>query len=260
GGGPGRVTASLSARSGGPIEGAGGRLGPPLARASCRPASGTAGANGKVVFPYSAPANANRFPNQHLLEVLKANTTWDQTIVTETQKASLLLFVENDNAPDWLTADVNASKLVLSTAVPGDSTTISVTVRDFAGSPRQGANVTAILPDSEAGSATNVTVSPAWALTDASGVAAFTVTEAATAVRGNIPIRFSVAGTAYQTSDVAGLLISDGVTPGHAALIDFSDRGITSSPGQMTTVTATGWDPLGVPGTDAAGIVQVPPG
>ncbi len=259
-GGTAQVIASVTDSSGGPIQGAVVKIDTTLVFGTISPASGTTLANGKVVFTYTAPANANGFPNQHLLEVLKANTTVDQTIVTDTQKASLLLFVENDNAPDWLTADVNASKLVLSTAVPGDSTTISVTVRDFAGAPRQGANVTPILPDSEAGSATNVTVSPAWALTDASGVAAFTVTKTATAVRGNIPVRFAVAGTAYQTSDVAGLLISDGVTPGHAALIDFSDRTVTSSPAQMTTVTATVWDQLGVPATDAAVIFQVAPG
>src|SRR5207302_1433909 len=105
------------------------------------PASGTTGANGKVVFTYSAPANANGFPNQHLLEVLKANTTWDQTIVTDTQKASLLLFVENDNAPDWLTADVNASKLVPSTAVRAPMPPVTASVWIQPGVPAAGGAV-----------------------------------------------------------------------------------------------------------------------
>jgi len=259
-GGTAQVIASVTDSSGGPVQGAVVKIDTTLVFGTISPASGPTLANGKVVFTYTAPADASGFPNQHLLEVLKANTTWDQTIVTDTQKASLLLFVENDNAPDWLSVDLNASKLVLNTAVSGDSTTISAIVRDFAGSPRQGANVTPILPDSESGSSTNVTVSPAWALTDASGVAAFTVTKTATAVQGNIPIRFSVAGTAYQTSDVAGLLISDFTTKGYAALIDFTDRSITSSPAQTTNVSVTVWNELGVPATDAAVIFQIAPG
>jgi peptide/nickel transport system substrate-binding protein len=254
-----QVLASVTDSLGLPVPGAEVKIDTTLVFSTIAPSSGTTDANGQVIFTYSAPATAEGFPNQHLLEVLKANTTVGQTIVTDTQLASLLLFVENDNAPDWLIADVSATKLVLNVGLPGDSTTLDVTVRDFAGVPRQGVDVTAVLPDSEAGSA-NVTVTPTTATTDATGVATFAVTETAAAVQGNVPIRFVVGGTAYQVSDVAGLLISDLTTKGYAALIDFTDRSITSSPAQTTDVSVQVWNELGVPATDAAVIFQIAPG
>jgi hypothetical protein len=73
-----------------------------------------------------------------------------------------------------------------------------------------------------------------------------------------VPIRFRASGATYEVSDVAGLLITDGLTPGYAALIDIGDRSIASSPAAVETpITATVWDQLGLPATDAGVIFKI---
>ncbi|TLZ51487.1 MAG: hypothetical protein E6K18_04860, partial [Methanobacteriota archaeon] len=71
--------------------------------------SDTTNAAGVATFTYSAPPNANQFPNQHLTDIVKANTTVDETVATDTQAASIVIFVENDNAPDWRIVDIQGA-------------------------------------------------------------------------------------------------------------------------------------------------------
>lgn len=256
-GGSTTVIATVIDSAGAPIAGRTVSVDTTLVLGTIAPASGVTDAAGTVLFTYTARTNASLFPNQHLSEFLKFRTSVTDTVATDTQAASMVIYVENDNAPDWLIVDIEATDLVLATSVAGDSTTIGVRVRDFAGAARAGVVVEVVLPANAAG---NVTLSPATATTDAAGLASFTATKAGTAVRGNVPLRFRALGTAFQTSDVAGLLVSDLVTAGYAALIDFSDRSITSSPAQPTTVTATVWDQVGAPATNAAVIFQISAG
>jgi ABC-type transport system substrate-binding protein len=223
------------------------------------PASGVTDATGSLTFTYSAPATAALFPNQQLSDFLKFTASVSDTVAVDTQAQSIVIFVENDNTPNWVIVDIQATDLVLNTLLAGDFTTITAKATGFDGLPRSGVFIEPVLPASESGIA-NVTVTPANGTTDAGGLVTFTVTETAAAVPGNIPIRFRAPQASYETSDVAGLLLTNLVTPGYAALLDFSDRSITSSPAQTTTVTATVWDQLGNPATDAAVIFQIKAG
>lgn len=233
------------------------------------PASGVTDATGTVTFTYAAPVgpdgvpgtadDTSLFPNQQLSDFLKFTTSVSDTVAVDTQAQSIVIFVENDNAPNWVIVDIQATDLLLNTLTAGDSTTITAKATGFDGLPRSGVFIEPVLPPSESGIA-NVTVTPANGMTDAGGLITFTVTETASAVLGNIPIRFRAPQSSYETSDVAGLLLTNLVTPGYAALLDFSDRSITSSPAQTTTVTATVWDQVGNPATNAAVIFQIKAG
>src|SRR2546427_1797474 len=66
------------------------------------PASGVTDATGVVTFTYTAPADATLFPNQQLTDFLKFNTTVGDTVGVEPQFSPLVIFVGNDNVPNWL--------------------------------------------------------------------------------------------------------------------------------------------------------------
>ena len=96
-----------------------------------------------------------------------ANRVGD-TVAVDTQRQSMIIFVENDDAPNWLIADIQATDLVLNTLIAGqNSTTITVRVTGFDGTPVSGVLVEPVLPASESGIA-NVTVSPASGTTQLS--------------------------------------------------------------------------------------------
>jgi ABC-type transport system substrate-binding protein len=253
------IVAKVADGAGVGIQGASVRVDTTLVLGSITPASGVTGSAGTLTFTYTAPADASLFPNQHLTEFLKFNTSVLETVAVDTQLASLIQYVENDDAPAWYQADVDGTPdLVLNLIVPGqDTTTVDVMVTNFAGVAQANVDVDAQLP---AGN-WNLTVTPATATTDATGIATFTLTATASAKTDlnitNVAVRFRPAGSAFQTSDVAGVLLTDGVAPGHAALIDFTDRSITSAPQQNTTVSATIWDQLGGAAADGAVIFQI---
>ncbi|TLZ46196.1 MAG: hypothetical protein E6K19_01210 [Methanobacteriota archaeon] len=208
-GGTTTINAKVINGQGAPVAGVSVSVDTTLVLGSISPATGVTDATGTVPFTYTAPADASAFPNAQLSDILKFTTGVGETVAVDTQRQSMIVFVENDNPSNWEIMSLQATDLVLNTLLPTDTTTITVLV---------------------------------------------------SAVPGNIPIRFRAPESSYATSDVAGLLVTDGVTPGHAALLNFGDRSITSSPAQTTTVTATVWDQLGNPATDAAVIFQIKAG
>src|SRR6267143_807756 len=133
------------------------------------PVSGVTDATGSLTFTYTAPPTAALFPKQQLSDFLKFTASVGDTVAVDTQRQSIVIFVENDNAPNWVIVDLQATDLVLSTLTPGDSTTITAKATGFDGLPRSGIFIERVLPPSEAGIA-NVTVTPANGTTDASGL------------------------------------------------------------------------------------------
>lgn len=263
------IVAKLIDGSGAGIPGSTVRVDTTLVLGQITPASGVTDAAGTVTFTYTAPLgpdglpgtadDAALFPNQHLSEFLKFNASVPDTVAVDTQLQSMILYVENADAPDWLIAEVDGTPdLVLNLLIPGESSSsINVKVTDYAAAAQAGVVVEAELPDDN----WNLTVTPAQATTNALGIATFTLTASASAVADlnitNVPVRFRATGTAFQVSDVAGVLLTNGVARGYAAVLDFADRSVTSAPTQDTTVTARVWDQTGIAATNAAVIYQI---
>src|SRR5437867_10767520 len=129
------ITAALTDAAGTGVPGYTVRIDTTLVFGTIAPASGPTDATGKVAFTYTPPA-LTKYPNQHLTEVIKANTTVRDTIAADTQKASLILFVQNDVTPNWLilsAASTSANGLVVSPLLSQANFTVSVT--NWAGAP-----------------------------------------------------------------------------------------------------------------------------
>src|SRR5256712_86075 len=206
------------------------------------PASGVTDATGKVAFTYTPPS-ITKYPNQHLTEVIKANTTVQNTIVGDTQRASIILFVQNDVTPNWLivsAASTSANGLVVNPLL--SQANFTVTVTNWAGAPVAGIDV-----DPQVADTANLTVAAASAnsnKTDASGHATFTASETSAARTGlhnvNVGVRFVARNQVFATSDQLELLVSAGpATAGHAAWITFDARTMAFDPtGKQNNVTA----------------------
>src|SRR3989442_13144250 len=205
------------------------------------PASGVTDATGKVAFTYT-PASITKCPNQHLTEVIKANTTVQNTIVGDTQRASIILFVQNDVTPNWLivsAASTSANGLVVNPLL--SQANFTVTVTNWAGAPVAGIDV-----DPQVADTANLTVAAASAnsnKTDASGHATFTASETSAARTGlhnvNVGVRFVARNQVFATSDQIELLVSAGpATAGHAAWVTFDARTMAFDPtGKQNNVT-----------------------
>jgi hypothetical protein len=219
------ITATLTDAAGAAVSGATVTLDTTLVFGTFSAPSGVTDASGKTTFTYTPPVTS-KYPNQHLTEVIKANTSIPNTIVGDTQKASLLLFVQNDGMPDWL---------LLSTAVSGGTpnglvvgpvtqqTNLTVTVTNWAGAPVAGIDV-----DSTVSDANNLTVA-AKAIgankTDVNGRAVFVATKKGPAANhANVDLRFVARNRPYSTSDLLELYVYDGVTAGNAAWLSFDAR------------------------------------
>jgi len=206
------------------------------------PASGVTDATGKVAFTYTPPS-ITKYPNQHLTEVIKANTTVQNTIVGDTQRASIILFVQNDVTPNWLivsAASTSANGLVVNPLL--SQANFTVTVTNWAGAPVAGIDV-----DPQVADTANLTVAAASAnsnKTDASGHATFTASETSAARTGlhnvNVGVRFVARNQVFATSDQLEFLVSAGpATAGHAAWITFDARTMAFDPtGKQNNVTA----------------------
>ena len=114
------ITATLIDATGAPVSGKTVTIDPLLVLGTLDRNNNTTDANGKANFLYTPPA-ISKFTNQHHAEVIKASVNIPNTIVADTQKASMILFVQNDLTPNWMilsTTPTSANGLVLS---PGAS-------------------------------------------------------------------------------------------------------------------------------------------
>ena len=227
------ITASLVDANGAGLAGYTVHIDTTLVFGTISPSSGVTDATGKTAFTYTPPA-ASVYPNQHLTEVIKANVTVPNTIVADTQKASMILFVQNDVTPAWLivsAASTSVNGLVVNPIV--SQANFTVTVTDWAGAPVAGIDV-----DPQVSDTGNLTVAAASAnsnKTDASGLATFTATETpaarAAAANVNVGLRFVARNQVFSTSDQLEVLVSTGLTtPGHAAWITFDARTMAFNP------------------------------
>ena len=253
------ITATLINGVGGPLAGATVSIDKTLVLGNVTPASAQTDATGKAAFTYTAPANAGRFPNQHLADFIKATTSVPDTVAVDTQGASMVIFVENDNAPDWRIVALQGPTpdLVLSSVVPSDSTTLTVKVTDFAGVALVGEVVEAVLPADNY----NVSVTPATATTIAGGLATFTLSVTASAEADlnstNVGVRFAVVNDPYSVSDQIELFLADATSVGYASWLSLDKRGLTSEPQDTATATLTVYNQLGLAASNVPAILQI---
>jgi ABC-type transport system substrate-binding protein len=203
--------------------------------------SGVTDANGKTTFTYTPPG-PNKFTNQHLTEVIKASTSINNTIVGDTQKASILLFVQNDVVPAWVLLSTAVSSgspngLVIGGPVTSQ-TNLTVTVTDWAGTPVAGIDI-----DPSVSDAKNVSVAakaPGSNKTNAAGQAIFLVSKKGLAANHtNVDLQFVARNRPYSVADMVELYVYDGVTQGNAAWISFDARTMPFLPkGAQNNVTA----------------------
>src|SRR5439155_21049718 len=255
------ITATLTDSAGVGIAGSTVNIDTTLVFGTIAPASGPTDATGKVAFTYTPPA-LTKYPNQHLTEVIKANTTVRDTIAADTQKASLILFVQNDVTPNWLilsAASTSANGLVVNPLL--SQANFTVTVTDWAGAPVQGIDV-----DPQVSDTANLTVA-ATSLnsnkTGATGQATFTATEPSAARTGlnntNVGLRFVARNQVFATSDQIELLVSAGpATAGHAAWVTFDARTMAfDSTGKQNNVTAHVVDQTGAAASGVPVLFQI---
>lgn len=256
-GGTATVTASLIDSAANPIAGVTVHIDPTLLVGTISPSSAATGANGQATFTYTAPA-ATLIPNAHQLDTIRANATVPDTIVADTQTATLTIFVQNDATPIWSIVSVQGAPRIVLGPVSGTSSDITVKVSDWTGAGKSGVTVVPSFPSSAEGN-WNVTVTPASAISDANGLATFHVADIALATNAtNVPLRFSASGQLAATSDQVMLLVTDNVKVGYAARLSFSSRTMTyAAAGASDTVTATVYNELNATVSGRAVIFQI---
>jgi len=258
------ITAKVTNSAGTGLAGVTVKIDTTLVLGTITPTSGATNANGLALFTYHAPANASKFPNQQLTDIVKANVSVNNTIAADTQSASITMVVQNDAAPVWNITAVETPLLGGFQVDPAStSQDIHVLVTDFAGVPQAGVKVDATWADTY-----NLSVTPTTAgsdTTNATGVANFTLTEPATAVTDtnltNVVVRFAPHANAFATSDTILVLVWDGTSPGFSAHITFPN-----SPGRMIPYDATPqtddvsvqvWNELGAPDSGVPVILHI---
>jgi hypothetical protein len=240
------ITATLVDSKGAAVSGQTVTLDTTLVFGTFSSSSGVTDASGKTTFTYTPPATTT-FANQHLTEVIKASANVGDTIVGDTQKASLLLFVQNDGMPDWLLLSTTVTQGTLNGLVIGpvtSSTNLTVTVTNWLGNPVAGVDVDPSVSDTK-----NVTVTAQVAgsnKTNLAGQATFLVSKKGLAANHtNVDLRFVARNRPLSTSDMVELYVYDGTTPGNAAWISFDGRTMPFSPkGAQNNVTAHVTDQL----------------
>jgi ABC-type transport system substrate-binding protein len=248
------VTASLVDSANNPISGITVHIDPTLILGGISPSSAATDASGQATFTYTAP-DATLIPNADQLDTIRANVTVPNTVVGDTQTATLAIFVQNDNTPDWSIVSVQGTPPIVFGPTGVSTSTITVKVSDWGGVGKAGVTVVPKLP---AGN-WNVSVTPASAVSDANGLATFTVDD--TALTGNVTnvlLRFSASGQLASTSDSLDLLVTDGVATGYAAQLSFSDRAMAFAAGGATSsVTATVYNELNATAAGVAVLFQI---
>src|SRR6266704_2053972 len=224
---------------------------------------------GKATFTYTSPATAGAFANQHFADLIKAYVNVSNKVASDTQYASMIVFVSNSNAPDWRIVRLQSStKMALNTSLSTqDTLTINVNVTDYAGTALSGKDVDVVLPPD---GAWNVIVTPASLgsnKTASSGIASFTIVPTASARAGQnvttVPVRFVVRNDASQVNDEVGILLYSSASSGHyAATLGLSTRAMpaldpTTNATNTAAVTIQVTDKLGLPASGVPVIFQI---
>src|SRR2546422_726884 len=224
---------------------------------------------GKATFTYTSPATAGAFANQHFADLIKAYVNVSNKVASDTQYASMIVFVSNSNAPDWRIVRLQSStKMALNTSLSTqDTLTISVNVTDYAGTALSGKDVDVVLPSDGASNVTVTPASPGSNKTAASGIASFTIVPTAFARAGQIvttvPVRFVVRNDASQVNDEIGILLYSSASTGHyAATLGLSTRAMpaldpTTNATNTAAVTIQATDKLGLPASGVPVIFQI---
>jgi len=245
---------------GGPIQGANVSIDKTLILGGISPTYALTDATGQTTFTYSAPSTADKFPNQHLADIVKASVSVSDTVAVDAQKASMIIFVENDNVPDWRIVSVQGTPGLILGPLGTDTSTIDVKVTNFAGQPVTGLDVDVTMPASN----WNVSVAPATSgsnNTDVNGIASFTfspTTNAITDVNStNIPARFAVRNDAFQATDQVELFLASPASAGFAAHITMSDRSVTSEPAGTSDITVNVVNQAGLAAANVPVFLQI---
>src|SRR5256712_671395 len=270
-GGTAIVTATLHDGQGNPIAGRTVSIDTTLIQGTLDKTSAATNTTGAATFTYSAPATAAKFPNAHLVDIIRANVSVPNTIAAPTQSATLTMVIQNDNAPVWKVISIPSSGisngLVLNhnkLPTPIDSTAITVQVSNYDGTAASGVLVAPAFADTN-----NVTVTPVNATTEADGQATFTVTgriaPGSTPASFNstvVQLRFTAPLEASATSDAVELLLANLNSalnpPGYAALITFDRWTIAhAAVAPKANVTVTLWDHTAALATNVPVLFQI---
>ena len=224
---------------------------------------------GKATFTYTSPATAGAFANQHFADLIKAYVNVSNKVASDTQYASMIVFVSNSNAPDWRIVRLQSStKMALNTSLSTqDTLTISVNVTDYAGTALSGKDVDVVLPSDGAWNVIVTPASPGSNKTVSSGIASFTIVPTASARAGQnvttVPVRFVVRNDASQVNDEVGILLYSSASSGHyAATLGLSTRAMpalnpTTNATNTADVTIQVTDKLGLPAAGVPVIFQI---
>jgi ABC-type transport system substrate-binding protein len=216
-------------------------------------------AAGKATFTYRSLQNASLFPNQHLIDFIKARVNVTDRVSTDTQKASLAMFVENDNVPDWRIVTVQpGSQLVLASDVVGTTAIVQVKVTNYRNKPLVGKTIDAVLP-SDGWKNLSVTSSGASGST---GLVNFTFAATAGARAGlnhtSIPVRFQVRNDASAVSDQIALALFTAATATTTYSMRMTISNRTLDPLNATQVATTAAVSINVTNALGAGVPGVP--
>ena len=254
------IVAKLIDGVGGPIQGANVSVDKTLLLGGISPTYGLTDASGQITFTYSAPLTAALFPNQHLADIVKAFVSVPETVAVDAQQASMIIFVENDNVPDWRIVAVQGTPGLVVGPLATDTTTITVKVTNFAGVALSGRDVDVAMPASN----WNVSVAPATSgsnKTDVNGIASFrfspTTSAAADHNSTNVPARFAVRNDAFQVTDEVELFLKSATSLGFAARITISDRSLTSEPAGTSDATISVVDQAGLAAANVPVFLQI---
>ncbi len=254
------ILATLIDGVGSPIPGATVTVDTTLVLGGIAPASAATDAQGHVSFTYTAPATAAKFPNQQLVDIVKATTSIPDTVAVDSQSASIVMFVENDAPPSWRIVAVQGTPGLVVGPLATSTTTIAVKVTNYAGQALSGLDVDVAMPASN----WNVSVAPASAgsnRTDTNGIASFTFAPTANAVTDlnstNVAARFAVRNDAFQVTDEVSLFLREGTATGYAARVTMSSRAILSEPQGSSDITVNVVNQLGAAAPNVPVLFQV---
>src|SRR6266511_2341884 len=218
-----------------------------------RTMSATTDASGHVRFAWKVPViQGNLF--------VKAFVSVPETVAVDAQQASMIIFVENDNVPDWRIVAVQGTPGLIVGPLATDTTTIDVKVTNFAGVARSGLDVDVAMPASN----WNVSVAPATSgsnKTDVNGIASFKFSPTANAVTDlnstNVPARFAVRNDAFQVTDQVELFLKTAASLGFAARVTMSDHSLTSEPAGTSDITVNVMNQAGTAAANVPVFLQV---